>query len=102
MAEAYKWFALAAAQGDKEAAKKRDEIASHLDEAALAAAEQAVASFVAEPQPEDAAIVREPPGGWDHAAGTAQQGAATHAAPPHGKPQPAAPLSLGSFRVGNR
>ena len=53
-AEAYKWFALAAAQGDKEAAKKRDEVAAHLDAAALAAAQQAVKSFVAEPQPEEA------------------------------------------------
>ncbi len=52
-AEAYKWFALAAAQGDKEAAKKRDEIAARLDPAALAAAQQAVKNFVAEPQPQD-------------------------------------------------
>jgi localization factor PodJL len=101
-AEAYKWFALAAAQGDQESGKKRDEIASHMDAAALAAARQTVARFVPELQPQDAISVREPPGGWDRAASTAQHSAAVPATPPHGKRQPAAPLSLGSFRVGNR
>jgi localization factor PodJL len=90
--EAYKWFALAAAQGDRESAKKRDEVAAHMDTAALAAAQQTVNRFVAEPQPEEAAAVREPPGGWDNAAG----------APPKVKPRPAGPLSLGSFEVGKR
>ena len=33
LAESYKWFALAAAQGDNEAAKKRDEVAARLDAA---------------------------------------------------------------------
>jgi localization factor PodJL len=91
--EAYKWFALAAAQGDKESAKKRDDIAAHIDAAALAAAQQAVTAFVAEPQPEEAAVVAEPPGGWDHATG---------APPPRVKTQPAGPLSLGAFQVGKR
>ena len=91
-AEAYKWFALAAAQGDSESAKKRDEVASHLDPSALAAAEQAVKSFVAEPQPQDATTVREPAGGWDHAA----------SAPARANPRPTGPLALGSFRVGKR
>ncbi len=57
-AEAYKWFALAADQGDKEAAAKRDEIASHLDPQTLAAARNAVKSFAAEPQPDDAINVK--------------------------------------------
>lgn len=91
-AEAYKWFALAAAQGDSESAKKRDEIASHLDPSALAAAEQAVKSFVAEPQPQDATTVREPAGGWDRAA----------SAPARANPRPTGPLALGSFQVGKR
>ena len=69
--ESYKWFALAAAQGDRESAKKRDEVASHLDAEALAAAEAAVKSFVAERQPEDAIAVPEPAGGWDNATTTA-------------------------------
>ena len=60
---------------------------------ALAAAQQAVTTFVAEPQPEDATVVPEPSGGWDHAA---------TAPPPQGKPRPAGPLSLGSFEMGKR
>ena len=91
-AEAYKWFALAAAQGDRESTKKRDDIAAHIDAAALAEAQQAVTSFVAEPQPEEAAAVHEPPGGWDHADGTPQPA----------KPRPAGPMSLGAFQVGKR
>ena len=93
-AESYKWFALAAAQGDKEAAKKRDEVAGQLEPDALAAAQHAVKSFVAEPQPEEANVVPEPAGGWDHA---------TTASPPaRAKPRPAGPLSLGAFEVGKR
>ena len=57
-AEAYKWFALAADQGDKEAGAKRDEIASHLDPQTLAAARNAVKSWAAEPQPDDAINVK--------------------------------------------
>jgi len=91
--ESYKWFALAAAQGDRESAKKRDEVADHLDEAALAAAQHAVKSFVAEPQPEDATVVPAPAGGWDNAPG---------AAPRPAKPRAVGPLSLGSFEMGNR
>ena len=47
---------------------------------------------MAEPQPDEATVVREPAGGWDHAAG----------APPQAKPRPAGPLSLGAFEVGKR
>lgn len=57
-AEAYKWFALAADQGDKEAGAKRDEIAKRLDVQTLAAARNAVKSFAAEPQPDDAINVK--------------------------------------------
>ena len=67
MTESYKWFALAATKGDKEAVKKRDEVASRLDAHALAAAQLAVKSFVAEPQPDAAVNVPVPPGGWDTA-----------------------------------
>jgi localization factor PodJL len=91
-AEAYKWFALAAVQGDEEAAKKRDEVAAGLDAAALAAAQQTIKSFAAEPQPQDAGVVRAPPGGWD----------ATTGAPPHAKPRVAGPLALGAFEAGKR
>jgi len=88
--EAYKWFALAAAQGDKESAKKRDDIAAHLDTAALAAAQEAVKRFVAEPQPEGATVVAEPPGGWDRTSSTPARA------------RPAGSLSAGSFEMGKR
>ena len=64
-AQAYLWFALGANQGDSEAAKKRDEVASHLDPPALAAAKLAVQKWSAVPQPDDAVTVKTPPGGWD-------------------------------------
>src|SRR6202044_172331 len=71
--ESYKWFALAASKGDSDAAKKRDEVATHLDAQALAAAKLAVQKWSAAPQPEDAVNAKAPPGGWDapeHAANT--------------------------------
>jgi len=63
--ESYKWFSLAAQQGDQDAAKKRDEVATRLDPQALVAARLAAQTFTADPQPEDAATVATPPGGWD-------------------------------------
>ena len=72
LAESYKWFALAAKHGDKEAAKKRDEVAAHIDAKALAAARRAVAKFVAAPQPHPATAVPAPPGGWDKGAAPAR------------------------------
>ena len=47
IAESYKWFALAANQGDQDAAKKRDEVAAHLDPQSLAAAQLAVKTWTA-------------------------------------------------------
>ena len=87
-AESYQWFALAAGQGDRDAGKKRDDVASQLDPGALAAAQQAVKSFVAEPQPEDANIVHAPPGGWDQA---------TPAPRPRVTSRPAAVISADMF-----
>jgi len=69
-AESYKWFVLGANQGDKEAAKKRDEIVAKLDPQTLAAAKLAIQTWTAEPQPDDAINVKAPAGGWD-AAGAA-------------------------------
>jgi localization factor PodJL len=63
--ESYKWFVLAANAGDTEAAKKRDEVASHLDAQSLAAAQAAIQKWTAVPQPDDAINVKTPPGGWD-------------------------------------
>ena len=91
--ESYQWFALAAAQGDKESAKKRDEIASHMDAETRAGAERAVANFAIEPQPAEATSVPEPAGGWD---------GVSAAAPPHTKPRPLGPMSLGSLETGKR
>ena len=39
LAESYKWFALAAQQGDQDAAKKRDDVAARLDQQSLVAAQ---------------------------------------------------------------
>jgi localization factor PodJL len=89
--ESYEWFALAAAQGDKESGKKRDEIASHLDAKELAAARHAVESFKALPQPDAAIAVPAPADGWGKPS-----------VPVKSQAQPAGPLSLGSFTVGNR
>ncbi len=68
LAESYKWFTLAAQRGDVDAAKKRDEIATRLDQQALTAARLSAQTWVADPQPEEATTVRVPPGGWDAAA----------------------------------
>jgi localization factor PodJL len=92
LVESYKWFSLAAAQGDKEAARKRDEVAGQLDSQALAAAQQAVASFVPAKQPQDAVTVPEPQGGWDNGADTPKQG----------KLRSAAPRSLGALNTAKR
>jgi localization factor PodJL len=71
LAESYKWFALAAAQGDKESTSKREDIGARLDPQTLMAAKLAVQTFVVEPQPEEATNVRAPEGGWDRpSAGT--------------------------------
>ncbi|HZR85643.1 MAG TPA: hypothetical protein VFB02_02510 [Bradyrhizobium sp.] len=67
LAESFKWFSLAAAQGDADSGHKRDDIAKRLDAQSLAAAKLAVQTFIAEPQPDDAVIVATPPGGWDAA-----------------------------------
>ena len=67
LAESFKWFSLAAAQGDADAGHKRDDIAKRLDAQSLAAAKLAVQTFIAEPQPDDSVNVATPPGGWDAA-----------------------------------
>jgi localization factor PodJL len=91
LAEAYQWFALAADHGDKEAGRKRDEVASQMDATALAAAQRVVKSFVVKPQPRDAVAVAVPPGGWDDAAAPAA----------HGKTR-SGPLALGAYKLGRR
>ena len=65
LAEAFKWFALASREGDRDAAKKRDDIGLRLNKEALAAAMAAAQSWKPLPQPEAAIQVRLPAGGWD-------------------------------------
>jgi localization factor PodJL len=45
LAVSYKWFALAAAQGDQDAAKKRDDVAAHLEKPLLASSKMAVQTW---------------------------------------------------------
>jgi localization factor PodJL len=92
LAEAYKWFALAAAQNDRDAGRKRDEVAGHLDARTLAAAEQAVKNFVAEGQPPEAISIPEPPGGWDRAAPLPANSERPKSA--------SVPLSINAFQLG--
>lgn len=70
-AESYKWFALAAKGGDKEAARKRDEIARELDAKQLESAKANVEAFAVVPQPDEATVVKAPAGGWDQVAAAA-------------------------------
>jgi localization factor PodJL len=88
IAESYKWFTLAAAQGDRDASRKRDDVAAYLNAQTLAAVQEAVKSFAVQPQPAEATVVPEPPGGWDRAA------------PSPRKPRSSGPLSLGDFNSG--
>jgi localization factor PodJL len=46
LVRSYTWFAIVAAAGDEEAARKRDEIAARLTASELAAANAAAAGFV--------------------------------------------------------
>ena len=67
LAESFKWFSLAAAQGDADSSRKRDDIAKRLDAQSLAAAKLAIQTFTPEPQPDDAVNAAAPQGGWDSA-----------------------------------
>jgi localization factor PodJL len=71
LTESYKWFALAARSGDKEAVRKRDDVANRLDPQSLMAAKLAVQTWTAEPQPDAAVNVKTPPGGWERPSASA-------------------------------
>jgi localization factor PodJL len=71
LAESYKWFALATKGGDKDAARRRDEIAVRLDPKQLESAKLNAESFVAMPQPDEATVLKAPAGGWDQVAAAA-------------------------------
>lgn len=68
LAVSYKWFALAARQGDPEAEKKQNEVAGHLDRVNLAAARMAVQTWVPRPIVQAA---NEEVRGWGEAAAPA-------------------------------
>jgi localization factor PodJL len=68
LVEAYRWFALAAREGDADAGKKRDEIGARIDPQALMAARAATQVWSPARQPETAVEVKAPAGGWDAAA----------------------------------
>ena len=72
LAESYKWFMLAANTGDHDATKKRDEVATRLDQQTIMAAKLAVQTFTAQREPEEATSLKTPPGGWDRTATAAQ------------------------------
>jgi localization factor PodJL len=87
--QSWLWFSLAAAQGDAEAGKKRDEVAARMDPPALAAAADALAKFkVAKPDPA-ANEVGAPPGGWDAKPAPSPFGQSVPAPGPGSHPQTA-------------
>jgi localization factor PodJL len=63
--QSYTWFSIAATQGDEEAGKKRDEVASQLQPADLAIAKQAAERWKAKPVDPAANEVALPAKGWD-------------------------------------
>lgn len=69
----YMWFAIAAAQGDDDAARKRDDVGARLNANELAAAKAMAAAFHAKTPDPAANDVQPPTGGW----GTSPPGPAT-------------------------
>jgi localization factor PodJL len=67
LAESFLWFSLAAAQGDVDAAKKRDDVASRLDQQTLLAARLAVQTWAAKPSDDSVNAPRAKPE-WQNAA----------------------------------
>jgi localization factor PodJL len=65
LTESYKWFAIAAAQGDSDAAARRDEVAKVLAPDDLTKARATVTAWHVKPPIADANGVATPAGGWD-------------------------------------
>ena len=61
LTQSYKWFAIAGANGDREAVKRRDEVAGTLSKEQLAAARDEVAAWTPEKPVPSANIVETPP-----------------------------------------
>jgi localization factor PodJL len=87
--QSWLWFSLASRQGDLDAAKKRDEVASKLDSKGMAAATKALTEFkerAPEPSANDAPA---PAGGWEARTDAPQSGRQP-------APSARAPISLNS------
>ena len=65
LGQSWLWFSLAAQQGDADSGHKRDDIAAKMDQAAIAAATQALAAFKVSTPPPAANEAPTPAGGWD-------------------------------------
>jgi localization factor PodJL len=66
LGKSYLWFAVAAAQGDADAGKKRDEVGARLDSKELAAAKALVDGFKPKQPVREANDVLPPTGGWEN------------------------------------
>jgi localization factor PodJL len=77
LVQSYVWFSAAAEQGDADAAKKRDEVATRLDSKELTAAKAAAAAFHAKEPPRTANEAPAPAGGWEKAKAPGAPGPAT-------------------------
>ncbi len=75
----YAWFSAAAANGDEDAGKKRDEVAARLSPEKLTQAKAAAAAWKPKTPDPAANEVSQPAGGWDGAAGAKQVPAAARA-----------------------
>lgn len=69
----YAWFAVAAAQGDVDAGKKRDDVGARLRAADLVAAKATAAAFHPKSPTPAANVVSPPPGGWGAPAADARK-----------------------------
>ena len=67
LVQSYQWFSVAAAQGDPDAAGKRDEVGAKLSPSELSVARALAAAFHARTPDPAATDVAPPPGGWDSA-----------------------------------
>jgi len=97
LSESYKWFALAAQSGDRDAGQKRDDVAKRLDQATLGSIKASLKTWTPVAQPEDAFVVKAPPGGWDQ--GPPASAAAAPVARPKAKAKPKRAATTATYRV---
>jgi localization factor PodJL len=90
--QSWLWFSLASRQGDLDAAKKRDEVASKLDSKGIAAATKALTEFKERAPDPSANEAPAPAGGWEARTDAPQSGRQP-------TPSAAAPISLNSAHI---